>query len=89
MSLFYSNPRGGRAGGIFMILCESVDVVTHWVGGRAGGYFLYFYDLCESVDTVTQLNCFDFGRFCRQLLAHFLPPLLAHFLDVVLFFNMI
>ena len=88
MSLFYSNPRGGRASGIFMILCESVDVVTHWVGGQAGIFYIFMI-LCESVDTMTQLNCLDFGRFCRQLLAHFLLPTLAHFLDVVLFFNMI
>ena len=42
MSLFYSNPLGGRVG-IFTILCESVDVVT-------------------------QLNCFDFGGFAAIFL---------------------
>ena len=45
----------------------------------------YLTILFESVDAVTQLNCFDFGGFCRQLFAHFPPPTLAHFFEVVFF----
>ena len=42
---------------------------------------------CESVDAVTQLNYFDYRGFYCQIFAHFLPPTLVHFLDVVFFFN--
>ena len=47
-----------------------------------------YYDLCKSIDAVTQPNCL-FGGFCWQLFAHFPPPTLAHFLDVVFFFKII
>ena len=63
MSLFYSNPPGGRAS-IFTILFESVNAVT-------------------------QLNCFDFGGFAANFLHIYPANIGTFFLNVVFFFIMI
>ena len=52
-----------------------------------GGLVGIFMIPCESVDALTQLNCFNFRGFCSQDFAHLPPPTLAHFLDVIFFFN--
>ena len=49
-----------------------------------GGRVVFFAIPRESVEAVTQLNCFLPPTF-----VHFPMPTLAHFLNVVLFFNMI
>ena len=57
-----------------------------------GGRPSIFTMLCESVDPVTQLNCFDFSGFAANFLCISPPPKkkkLTHFLDVIFFFNMI
>ena len=54
-------------------------------GGRVG----FFAILCESIDVVTWLNCFEFSRIFPPTFVQFPPPTLAHFLNVVYFFNMI
>ena len=56
---------------------------------QLGGRVVFFTILCESVDTVTQLNCFKFLWILPPTFAQFPMPTLAHFLNVVFSFNMI
>ena len=65
----------------YLNIAQNIQVystLTHRVGMRV--IFMIPY---ESVEAVTQLNCFDFGAFCLQLFAAFPRQHLAEFLDVV------